>query len=174
MLYIIQDNAVKFIVENDEVFDTYNAEEAYTVLKGSDNSYYDSEAQELKLIPTQPSPNSVWMGSEWVEPPTIDTLPSTVPDFIGFMESIRGNDIYKNLKVIGTKSTRLNLATTLLRIEIGNGSIVGIEEAFADLRSALVDSTQTSDFTDSQIDEINQALAYFNIPIQLEYSVETV
>lgn len=171
MFYIIQDKEIKFIIEQGDATQYENIEE-YTVLEGEPNCYYDG----IKLIPIPPQPgeNYRWVDNKWIEVVVTDFTP-TIADFEGFLESLRGTDVWNKIKYVCTKSLTLNMAGTILIAALtATKSIVGTEEALRDLRMAMKLSTQVSDFTNAEIDTINTAFAEHNIPITLIYSTPII
>ena len=155
MLYIIEkeSNTLKFTLETENK-KKWEDHPDYEVLEGSVGMNYDREAR--KLIPK----------------PVVESLPIPEPlkiaDYNGFLSSVRGGKTWKKLKKLGTKSTRLNMAVTMLSMAVVSQSTAGMVEAFDDLRDAMIASNKTDDFSKEELAEINGALAYFNIHIVLE------
>lgn len=167
MFYIIQNNKIKLRIEqgNAEAYKNYPE---YTVLEGEPNSYYDVEKKELVVIPPKPEGNYIWAETEWVDTtPSIPEAPK-LPDFDNFMRSMRDTDAWNKIKLCGTKSLTLNMASTVLIAALtASKSTIGTTEALADLRAAMVASTQVSDFTEEELQLINDTFEANNINIVL-------
>lgn len=169
MFYIIQNNKIKFRIEQGEA-EAYKEFPEYTVLEGEVNSYYDAEKKELVVIPPKPEGNYTWADDKWVNVTPSIPLASKLPDFDNFMRSMRGTDAWNKIKLCGTKSLTLNMASTMLIAALtASKSTIGTTEALADLRAAMKASNQVSDFTKEEVDVINQKFQANNISIVLSY-----
>lgn len=170
MFYIIQNNKIKLRIEQGDA-EAYKEFPEYTVLQGEPNSYYDAEKKELVVIPPKPEGNYTWADNKWVDTTPSIQVASKLPDFDNFMRSMRGTDAWNKIKLCGTKSLTLNMASTMLIAALtASKSTIGTTEALSDLRAAMVASTQVSDFTEAEIKVINDTFKANNINIVLTYN----
>lgn len=171
MFYVIQDNQVKFIVEDGGDASPYNDVEEYTVLEGNVGTYYDLKQYKVLLIPPKPTEGGeyIWTGQEWSEVSRPNENVYSFPDFTGLLESLRGSDVWNKIIADGGKTLKVNIAVTLLIAAVtATKNIAGIKEALKAYHSAVTDSAQTVPFSKEQQQELQEKLDECNININLK------
>lgn len=170
MFYVIQDNQVKFVVEEGSDASPYKDVEGYTVLEGDVETYYDLKECKVLIIPPKPIQGEyIWTGQEWSEVSRPNENVYSLPDFTGLLESLRGSDVWNKIIADGGKTLKVNIAVTLLIAAVtATKNISGIKEALKAYHSAVTDSAQTVPLSKEQQQELQEKLDQCNININLK------
>ena len=151
MLYVIKDDKLYIKVSGE-----YNPEdyESFTTIEDERTELvYNSETKELEERKRK-------------EPTEVESF--TFPNYIGLYESMRGSDVWNKITNDGSKTLKINIAVTMLIAAVtATKSVEGLKDALKAYVEAIADSSQATDLSDEQIEEMQEAFDSNNIDVQM-------
>jgi hypothetical protein len=169
MIYLIFNGSVVGVVQGDgEVSLPEGFEEIESDLNlPSDAVFFDGVAIAEK--PIQPSPNHVWDGTIWVAPvPSLEYPREN--DWAAFAQRLKGSEAWARVYAASSRTLRANSAFTLLLNTITSGfDTETLAFAIAQIRGAMDDIKTIGDFSESEIDSINEALSLSGFELRINH-----
>lgn len=121
-------------------------------------------------ISDRPSPQHVWIGSDWQL--------QLKPDWAGLMNSLRGSAVYIKIWIAAReaeattiaalkKTVKTNTSLTLLQDSFKTESLDDLQFAIATLREDLSAIASIGDFNAEELDWINSLLETHQFPFRL-------
>lgn len=124
------------------------------------------DGQTIKLKPERPSPSHVWSVTQktWIEQSL--PAPGLAIDWTGFLAALRNTPVFARIYSASTQSLRANSAYTLLTSTLTTThNLDDFQWAIAELREGM--TTSTGDFSNEEIEWINQKLDLFGFDFEV-------